>query len=203
MDTVCGGHPELASPNVTNSRSQIPTELATQRAVSPMAVLNILEFPDPRLRTVAREVSEVTQETRKLIDDMFDTMYAAPGIGLAATQVDVHERLLVIDISEDHNDPMVFINPVVTVLDQELGEYDEGCLSVPGFYETVNRPRRISVTALDRDGKEFTREIEGLLAICLQHEIDHLDGKLFVDYISPLKRQRIRKKLEKSQRQRA
>jgi peptide deformylase len=168
-----------------------------------MAVLNILEFPDPRLRTVASEVAQVTEQTRKLIDDMFDTMYAAPGIGLAASQVDVHQRLLVIDISEDHNDPMVFINPKVTVLDPELGEYDEGCLSVPGFYETVNRPRRISVTALDRDGKEFTREIDGLLAICLQHEIDHLDGKLFVDYISPLKRQRIRKKLEKSHRQRA
>jgi len=168
-----------------------------------MAVLDILEFPDPRLRTVAREVTKVTQQTRTLIDDMFDTMYAAPGIGLAASQVDVHQRLLVIDISEDHNDPMVFINPKVAVLDPELGEYDEGCLSVHGFYETVNRPRRVSVTALDRDGKEFTREIEGLLAICLQHEIDHLDGKLFVDYISPLKRQRIRKKLEKSQRQRA
>jgi len=168
-----------------------------------MAVLDILEFPDPRLRTVAREVEKVTEQTRRLIDDMFETMYAAPGIGLAASQVDVHQRLLVIDISEDHNDPMVFINPQVTILDPELGEYDEGCLSVPGFYETVNRPRRVSVTALDRDGKEFTREIEGLLAICLQHEIDHLDGKLFVDYISPLKRQRIRKKLEKSQRQRA
>ena len=168
-----------------------------------MAVLDILEFPDPRLRTVAREVTKVTEQTRKLIDDMFETMYAAPGIGLAASQVDVHQRLLVIDISEDHNDPMVFINPKVTILDPELGEYDEGCLSVPGFYETVNRPRRVSVTALDRDGKEFTREIEGLLAICLQHEIDHLDGKLFVDYISPLKRQRIRKKLEKSHRQRA
>ena len=168
-----------------------------------MAVLDILEFPDPRLRTVAREVEKVTEQTRRLIDDMFETMYAAPGIGLAASQVDVHQRLLVIDISEDHDDPMVFINPKVTILDPELGEYDEGCLSVPGFYETVNRPRRVSVTALDRDGKEFTREIEGLLAICLQHEIDHLDGKLFVDYISPLKRQRIRKKLEKSQRQRA
>jgi len=168
-----------------------------------MAVLDILEFPDSRLRTVATEITQVTDETRTLIDDMFDTMYDAPGIGLAASQVDVHQRLLVIDVSEDHNDPLVFINPKVTVLNPELGEYDEGCLSVPGFYETVNRPQRVSVTALDRDGKEFTREIEGLLAICLQHEIDHLDGKLFVDYISPLKRQRIRKKLEKSQRQRA
>ena len=168
-----------------------------------MAVLNILEFPDPRLRTKAQPVAEVNDSLRALIDDMLETMYAAPGIGLAATQVDVHQRLLVIDVSEDHSEPLVFINPEVTVLDPELGEYDEGCLSVPGFYETVNRPRRISVTALGRDGQPFTRELEGLLAICLQHEIDHLDGKLFVDYISPLKRQRIRKKLEKAQRQRA
>ena len=168
-----------------------------------MAVLNILEFPDPRLRTKAQPVAEVNDSLRDLIDDMLETMYAAPGIGLAATQVDVHQRLLVIDASEDHSEPLVFINPEVTVLDPELGEYDEGCLSVPGFYETVNRPRRVSVTALGRDGQPFTRELEGLLAICLQHEIDHLDGKLFVDYISPLKRQRIRKKLEKAQRQRA
>ena len=167
-----------------------------------MAVLEILEFPDPRLRTRARPVAAVTADTRDLIDDMFETMYAAPGIGLAATQVNVHERLLVIDISEDRSDPQVFINPEVTVIDPELGEYDEGCLSVPGFYETVNRPQKIQVTALDRDGKSFTRELEGLLAICLQHEIDHLDGKLFVDYLSPLKRTRIRKKLEKIQRQR-
>ena len=168
-----------------------------------MAVLEILEFPDPRLRNVAEPVTEVTDELRSLIDDMFETMYDAPGIGLAASQVDVHQRLLVIDISEDHGEPLVFINPEVEVLDPELGEYDEGCLSVPGFYETVNRPRRVRVTALDRDGESFTRELEGLLAICLQHEIDHLDGKLFVDYISPLKRQRIRKKLEKTHRRRA
>jgi peptide deformylase len=168
-----------------------------------MAVLEILEFPDPRLRTVAEPVTEVTEELRTLIDDMFETMYDAPGIGLAATQVNVHQRLLVIDVSEDHSEPLVFINPEVEVLDPELGEYDEGCLSVPGFYETVNRPRRVRVTALDRDGASFTRELEGLLAICLQHEIDHLDGKLFVDYISPLKRQRIRKKLEKTHRRRA
>ena len=168
-----------------------------------MAVLEILEFPDPRLRNVAEPVTEVTDELRSLIDDMFETMYDAPGIGLAASQVDVHQRLLVIDISEDHSEPLVFINPEVEVLDPELGEYDEGCLSVPGFYETVNRPRRVRVTALDRDGESFTRELEGLLAICLQHEIDHLDGKLFVDYISPLKRQRIRKKLEKTHRRRA
>ena len=168
-----------------------------------MAVLDILEFPDPRLRTRAKPVTEVTDSTRALIDDMFETMYEAPGIGLAATQVNVHQRLLVIDITEDRSEPLVFINPEVEVLDPELGEYDEGCLSVPGFYETVNRPRRVRVKALDRDGESFERELDGLLAICLQHEIDHLEGKLFVDYLSPLKRQRIRKKLEKQQRRRA
>ncbi|QFU74174.1 peptide deformylase [Halioglobus maricola] len=168
-----------------------------------MAVLEILEFPDPRLRTVATPVSEVTDKHRTLIDDMLETMYDAPGIGLAATQVNVHERILVIDLSEDQTDPMVFINPAVEILDPELGQYDEGCLSVPGYYETVNRPQRIRVTALDRDGAEFSNELDGLLAICLQHEIDHLDGKLFVDYLSPLKRKRIRSKLEKSQRRRA
>jgi len=165
-----------------------------------MAILNILEFPDPRLRTKARPVTEVTDQHRQLIKDMLETMYAAPGIGLAATQVDVHERLLVIDVSENHDEPLVFINPQVTILDEEVGEYDEGCLSVPGFYETVIRPQHITVDALDRDGAPFTLECRGLLAICVQHEIDHLDGKLFVDYLSSLKRTRIRKKLEKQQR---
>jgi len=168
-----------------------------------MATLEILEFPDPRLRTKARPVEAVTDATRALIDDMFETMYGAPGIGLAATQVDVHQRLLVMDVSEDRSQPLVFINPKFTVLDPELGEYDEGCLSVPGFYETVSRPQKIEVTALDRNGESFTCQLEGLAAICLQHEVDHLDGKLFVDYLSPLKRQRIRKKLEKDQRHRA
>jgi peptide deformylase len=168
-----------------------------------MAVLEILEFPDPRLRTKAKPVKAVTPELRTLIDDMLETMYAAPGIGLAATQVNVHQRLLVIDVSDNHDDAQVFINPVITVLDPELGEYDEGCLSVPGYYETVNRPQRISVTALNREGESCTRELDGLLAICLQHEIDHLEGKLFVDYLSPLKRQRIRKKLEKEHRSRS
>ncbi len=168
-----------------------------------MAVLEILEFPDPRLRTEARPVADVNDTIRKLIDDMLETMYEAPGIGLAASQVDVHQRVIVIDVTEDHSDPLIFINPEIRVLDPELGEYDEGCLSVPGFYETVNRPRQVEVTALDRNGERFTRVLEGLLAICLQHEIDHLNGKLFVDYLSPLKRQRIRKKLEKSQRRRA
>ncbi len=167
-----------------------------------MAVLDILEFPDPRLRTRAEPVVQVDDEIRTLVNDMFDTMYAAPGIGLAATQVNVHRRVLVIDLTEDHSEPLVFINPEITVLDEQLGEYDEGCLSVPGFYETVRRPQRIRVNALDRDGQAFERELSGLLAICLQHEVDHLEGKLFVDYISPLKRQRIRKKLEKDQRRR-
>ena len=168
-----------------------------------MAVLEILEFPDPRLRTEASPVTSVTAATRVLIDDMFETMYDAPGIGLAATQINVHQRLLVMDTSEEKNNPQVFINPQYSVLDPDESEYDEGCLSVPGFYETVSRPQKIEVNALDRDGKAFTAILEGLDAICLQHEVDHLDGKLFVDYISPLKRQRIRKKLEKDQRRRA
>ena len=168
-----------------------------------MALLEILEFPDPRLRTVAAPVEKVTESTRTLIDDMFETMYAAPGIGLAATQVNVHQRLLVMDVSENRDSPRVFINPEVSVLDPELGEYDEGCLSVPGFYEAVSRPRTVAVSALDRDGNPFSCELSGLAAICLQHEVDHLNGKLFVDYLSPLKRQRIRKKLEKDQRHRA
>jgi len=168
-----------------------------------MAVLHILEFPDSRLRTVARAVEEVDDGVRDLIDDLFETMYDAAGIGLAATQVNVHRRVLVMDVSPERDTPLAFINPEVTVLDDELGSYDEGCLSVPGFYEEVHRPRRVRVDALNRDGEVFSHELEGLAAVCLQHEIDHLDGKLFVDYLSPLKRQRIRKKLEKSQRLRA
>ncbi|QHJ89374.1 peptide deformylase [Aequoribacter fuscus] len=168
-----------------------------------MALLQILEFPDPRLRTIAKPVAEVTDQHRALIKDMFETMYQAPGIGLAATQVNVHERILVIDVSEDKSEPRVFINPEVEVLDPELGEYDEGCLSVPGFYDTVCRPQRIKVRALNEQGEAYEEELGGLLAICLQHEIDHLDGKLFVDYLSPLKRNRIRKKLEKAHRAKA
>ncbi|MBT6037961.1 MAG: peptide deformylase [Halieaceae bacterium] len=167
-----------------------------------MAILSILEFPDPRLRNVAVPVTLVDARVRQLTDDMLETMYDAPGIGLAATQVDVHERVIVIDVSETKDQPQVFINPVIEVLDDNLGEYDEGCLSVPGFYETVRRPERIRVTAINREGEAFSDDLDGLLAICLQHEIDHLEGKLFVDYLSPLKRQRIRGKLEKAQRQR-
>lgn len=168
-----------------------------------MAILDILEFPDPRLRTVAKPIDVVDDALRQTIDDMFETMYEAPGIGLAATQVNVHRRLVVIDVSEDKSEPLVFINPEAEPLTQELGEYQEGCLSIPGFYEKVCRPERVRVSALDRDGKSFELECDGLLAVCIQHEIDHLDGKLFVDYLSPLKRDRIKKKLEKQQRHKA
>jgi len=165
-----------------------------------MAVLNILEFPDPRLRTVAKPVDEVDDRVRSLIDDLLETMYEASGIGLAATQVNVHRRVLVMDVSEGRDQPRAFINPEISVLDETLGGYDEGCLSVPGFYEEINRPRHVLVRALDRDGKPFEQELEGIAAVCLQHELDHLDGRLFVDYVSPLKRQRIRRKLEKAHR---
>jgi peptide deformylase len=168
-----------------------------------MAVLEILEFPDPRLRTVAKPVENVDDRIRKVIDDMFDTMYEAPGIGLAASQVDIHEQIVVIDVSEDRSEPLVFINPEITVLDEEIFQYDEGCLSVPGFYETVERPRHVRVKALDRNGDVFEMEPEGLLAVCIQHENDHLLGKLFVDYLSPLKRNRIRGKLEKQHKRKA
>jgi peptide deformylase len=167
-----------------------------------MAILDILHFPDPRLRNVARPVDVVDDDLRQLIDDMFDTMYEAPGIGLAAIQVNVPKRVIVIDISEDRSAPLALVNPEILERDGEE-EMDEGCLSVPGFYETVQRAERIRFRALDRDGEPFEREADGLLAVCVQHEIDHLDGKLFVDYLSSLKRQRIRKKLEKGARQAA
>lgn len=165
-----------------------------------MALLKILEFPDPRLRTLAENVETVDDELRTLIDDMFETMYDAPGIGLAATQVNVHKRIVTIDLSEDQSEPLVLINPEFTVLDETLEEMQEGCLSVPGFYDNVNRPQRISVRSLDRDGNTQNFEAEGLLAVCIQHELDHLNGKLFVDYLSTLKRNRIRTKLDKKHR---
>ncbi len=165
-----------------------------------MAKLTILEFPDPRLRTVAAPVKTFDAALQELIDDMFETMYEAPGVGLAATQIDEHKQLIVIDVSEEQNQPLVLINPEIEVLSDELAEYDEGCLSVPGFYETVCRPARVKVKALDRNGAAFELTPEGLLAVCVQHEVDHLRGKLYVDYISSLKRSRIRKKLEKQQR---
>jgi len=165
-----------------------------------MTKLTILEFPDPRLRTVAAPVTIVDDGVRVLVADMLETMYDAPGIGLAATQVDVHRQIVVIDISDEKNTPLVFINPKIEVLGEVLSEYDEGCLSVPGFYEPVIRPARVRVKALDRDGAPFTMEPDGLLAVCIQHEADHLKGKLYVDYLSALKRTRIRKKLQKQQR---
>jgi len=165
-----------------------------------MAILNILEFPDPRLRTLAKPVDVVDDALRQLIDDMFETMYAAPGIGLAATQVNVHKRVVVMDLSEDKSAPRVFINPELETLTEELGPYQEGCLSVPGFYENVDRPLRVRIRALDRDGQPFEEIAEDLLAVCIQHECDHLNGKLFVDYLSSLKRDRIKKKLEKQHR---
>jgi len=168
-----------------------------------MAILTILEFPDPRLRTKAKKVEQVDERIRTLIADMFETMYAAPGIGLAATQVDVHEQVVVMDISEDKTEPLVFINPEVEVIGEGMQNYQEGCLSVPGFYEEVSRPSEIRVRALDRDGKPFALEPDGLLAVCIQHEFDHLNGKLFVDHLSALKRQRIRSKLEKLHRKQA
>jgi len=165
-----------------------------------MAHLTILHFPDERLRTIAKPVTQVDDALRALIDDMFETMYDAPGIGLAATQVNVHQRLIVIDTSEEKNEPLVLINPEILEKSGEE-EMDEGCLSVPGIYERVQRAERVKVRALDRNGEPFELDTDGLLAVCIQHEIDHLDGKLFVDYLSSLKRQRIKKKLEKQLRQ--
>ena len=164
-----------------------------------MAKLTILEFPDPRLRTKAKPVEQVDDQLRELVDDMFETMYGAPGIGLAATQVDVHKRLLVADVSPDKSDPHVLINPQILEKDGEAVT-EEGCLSVPGYYEEVVRAEHIRVRFLNRDGEETEMEAEGLLAVCIQHEMDHLDGKLFVDYLSEAKRQRIRKRLQKERR---
>ena len=164
-----------------------------------MAQLTILHYPDSRLRKPALPVETVDDDVRALVVDMLETMYAAPGIGLAATQVNVRKRVVVMDISEEKNQPLVFINP--TLLEQEgESEMDEGCLSVPGFYEIVRRAERVRVSALVRDVVPFELDASGLLAVCIQHEIDHLDGKLFVDYLSTLKRDRIRKKLEKQTR---
>ncbi|EPF81668.1 peptide deformylase [Acinetobacter rudis] len=167
-----------------------------------MALLPILSFPDPRLRTIAKPVDKVTDEIRQLAADMFETMYQAPGIGLAATQVDQHIQLVVMDLSEEKDQPMVFINPKITPLTEETQPYEEGCLSVPLIYDKVERASRVKVEALDLDGQTFELEADGLLAVCIQHECDHLNGKLFVDYLSPLKRQRAREKVEKTVRQR-
>ena len=165
-----------------------------------MALLNILHFPDPRLRTKAVEVTAFDESLKTLVNDMFETMYEAPGIGLAATQVDKHIRLLVMDVSEDKDKPQVFINPQILSADGSE-EMDEGCLSVPGYYETVSRAEKVHVRAQDENGDFFEVHADDLEAVCIQHEMDHLEGKLFVDYISSLKRDRIRKKLEKLKKQ--
>ncbi|MGV6857589.1 MAG: peptide deformylase [bacterium] len=161
-----------------------------------MALLEILHFPDPRLRTLAKPVEQVDESIRQIVDDMLETMYDAPGIGLAATQVNFHKRIVVIDVSEEKDSPLVLINPEI-VGSSGVEQMDEGCLSVPGYYETVERAEEVRVRFLDREGAPQELDADELLAVCIQHEIDHLEGKLFVDYLSPLKRNRIRKKLEK------
>lgn len=161
-----------------------------------MAILTVLQFPDKRLRTVAEPVAAVTSETQKIIDDMLETMYDEKGVGLAATQVDIHQRIVVMDCSEDQDTPIIMVNPEIIKRDGSMMN-EEGCLSVPGIYASVERAEAVTVKALDRDGKEFEFDASELLAICVQHELDHLLGKVFVDYLSPLKRQRITKKLEK------
>jgi peptide deformylase len=167
-----------------------------------MALRTILEFPDPRLRTHAQPVTRFDAALGKLIDDMLETMYAAPGIGLAATQVDVHKRVIVIDISKEHNEPLVLVNPEILAREGEAST-EEGCLSVPGIFDDVKRAARVRVRAQHRDGATFEKDFEEILAVCIQHEMDHLEGRLFVDYLSDLKRERIRKRLDKERRERS
>jgi peptide deformylase len=162
-----------------------------------MALLNVLDYPDPRLHKVAKPVATVDARIKKIVADMAETMYEAPGIGLAATQVDIHERIVVIDVSDDQNELMVFINPEIIWASPEKKTWREGCLSVPEFYDEVERPAQVKVKALDLHGKEFEVEADGLLAVCLQHELDHLQGKVFVEYLSLLKRNRISQKMKK------
>ncbi|MCW7539318.1 peptide deformylase [Aquabacterium sp. A7-Y] len=166
-----------------------------------MAKLNILRYPDPRLHTVAKPVAVVDERIQRLADDMLETMYDANGIGLAATQVDVHERLIVIDTSDERNEPRVLINPELVARSEEMLVWEEGCLSVPAFYDKVDRHARVTVKALDREGRPYQFDAEQLLAVCVQHEMDHLMGKVFVEYLSPLKRDRIRTKLVKRGRE--
>ncbi|VAW53431.1 Peptide deformylase [hydrothermal vent metagenome] len=165
-----------------------------------MAILDILHFPDKRLRTVAKPVKEIDDSIRKLVDDMFETMYLAPGVGLAATQVNVHQQIIVIDVSEDKNQPICLINPEI-IEEEGMESCDEGCLSVPDIYEKVERAEKVTVKAMDQNGDEYTLQADEMLSVCIQHEIDHLKGKLFVDYLSPLKLQRIKKRLLKQQRE--
>ncbi|THC39783.1 peptide deformylase [Massilia sp. Mn16-1_5] len=165
-----------------------------------MALLKILRYPDPRLHKIAAPVTEFGERLAKLVADMAETMYDAPGVGLAATQVDVHERVVVIDVTETHDNLLVFVNPEITWASEEKQVYDEGCLSVPGIYDGVERPARVKVRAQDAKGDTFEIECDGLLAVCIQHEMDHLMGKVFVEYLSPLKRNRIKAKLQKEER---
>jgi peptide deformylase len=166
-----------------------------------MAQLTILRYPDPRLHTVAKPVAEVDARIRQLVDDMLETMYAAEGVGLAATQVDVHERVIVIDVSDTRDQPLVLINPELVARSDEMTFGDEGCLSVPAIYDKVPRHARITVQALNREGQTYRRDAEGLLSVCVQHEMDHLVGKVFVEYLSPLKRERIKTKMLKKARE--
>ncbi len=165
-----------------------------------MSLLSILRYPDPRLHKVAKPVTAFDARLKRLVEDMAETMYDAPGVGLAATQIDVHEQIVVIDTSDAHDDLRVFVNPEIVWASEEKQVYDEGCLSVPGIYDGVERPARVKVRALDADGKSFEVEADGLLAVCIQHEMDHLKGKVFVEYLSPLKRNRIKTKLLKEER---
>ena len=165
-----------------------------------MTLRKILEFPDPRLRTIAKKVEDVDESIQTLVNDMFETMYEAQGIGLAATQIDVHLRIIVIDLKDEEQKPLVLINPELEILTKEVDEMQEGCLSVPDFYEVVKRPEHLRLKALDQKGTPYEIEASGLLAVCIQHECDHLMGKLFVDYLSNLKRARIRSKLTKQKR---
>lgn len=167
-----------------------------------MTLRTILNYPDPRLRTLAKPVETFDDRLKTLIDDMFETMYHAKGIGLAASQIDEHIQLIVMDLSEENNQPRVFINPKITPLVDEQFTYEEGCLSVPDYYDKVDRPKRVKIEALDQDGNAFEEEAEGMLAVCIQHEIDHLNGKLFVDYLSKLKQDRARDKVRKVIKQR-
>ncbi|MFK0571385.1 peptide deformylase [Endozoicomonas sp.] len=165
-----------------------------------MALLEILEYPDPRLRTVAKPIAEVNDDIRRIVDDMLETMYDANGVGLAATQVNIHQRIVVMDLSEESNEPLVLINPGYEAIGDEKSDFQEGCLSIPGFYELLDRYASVRLTALDRDGNEYSRDFDGLAAVCVQHELDHLEGKLFIDALSRLKQDRIRKKLGKKNR---
>lgn len=193
-----------ASPRRTQLHEcRAPPVRAEPALESKMSRLTILQYPDPRLHKVAAPVADVDARVRAIVADMFETMYEAKGVGLAATQVDVHERIIVADVSEERDEPLVLINPEIVERSVECKEWEEGCLSLPGIYDKVERPDRVRVRALDAQGQPFELDAEGLLAVCLQHEMDHLLGKVFVDYLSPLKRKRIKSKMLKRQREAA